>query len=129
MSAFLRNRASLFIFPFVAILFFAGRIDAQTPPGPIRIEVDETRAPQKILHTHLQMPVKPGPLVLYYPEWIPGEHMPDGPIIDMAGLKFTAGEKVLAWRRDLLDMFTFHLDVPQGVSSLDINFDFLLSAP
>jgi len=73
--------------------------------------------------------VKPGPLVLYYPEWIPGEHMPDGPIIDVAGLKFIANGKMIPWRRDLLDMFAFRLDIPDGVSKLDIDLDFLLSAP
>jgi predicted metalloprotease with PDZ domain len=129
MNAFLRTFALLSLSVFAAILFPPARAGAQSAPGPIRLEVDETHAPQKILHTHLQMAVKPGPLVLYYPEWIPGEHMPDGPIINMAGLKFTGGGKTLAWRRDLVDMFTFHLDVPQGVTSLDINFDFLLSAP
>jgi predicted metalloprotease with PDZ domain len=77
----------------------------------------------------MEMPVKPGPLVLYYPEWIPGEHMPDGPIVDVAGLKFAGNGKAIPWRRDLLDMFAFHLDIPEGVSNLDINFDFLLSAP
>jgi predicted metalloprotease with PDZ domain len=100
-----------------------------SPPGPIRLDVDATQAPQKIMHAHMRMPVQPGPLVLYYPEWIPGEHMPDGPISDMAGLKFVANGKMLPWRRDLLDMFAFHLDIPQGVSSLDIDLDFLLSAP
>ena len=109
----------------MAILAMGAR--AQTPSGAIRVEVDSTRAPQKILHTHLQIPVQPGPLVLYYPKWIPGEHMPDGPIINMAGLKFTGAGKTIAWRRDLLDMFAFHLDIPQGVSSLDAEFDFLLS--
>jgi predicted metalloprotease with PDZ domain len=113
----------------VAILFSVTGLAAQTPPGPIRIDVDATRAPQKILHSHLQIPVQAGPLVLLYPEWIPGEHMPDGPIIEMAGLKFTAGGNVIPWRRDLVDMFAFHLDIPQGVSSLDVDFDFLLSAP
>ena len=73
--------------------------------------------------------MKPGPLVLYYPQWIPGEHMPDGPIIDVAGLKFTGNGKAIAWRRDLLDMFAFHLDIPEDVSALDIDLDFLLSAP
>ncbi|HEX4073988.1 MAG TPA: hypothetical protein VHX49_01175 [Candidatus Acidoferrales bacterium] len=102
---------------------------AADPPGPIRLEVDATQAPQKILHAHMEMPVKPGPLVLYYPEWIPGEHMPDGPIVDVAGLKFAGNGKAIAWRRDLLDMFAFHLDIPADVSTLDIRLDFLLSAP
>jgi len=112
-----------------AILAAGAQVSAEAAPGPIHVDVDETRAPQKIVHTHLQMPVQPGPLVLYYPEWIPGEHMPDGPIANMAGLKFTIGGKPIAWRRDLLDMFAFHLDIPQGASTLDIDFDFLLSAP
>lgn len=102
---------------------------AQTSFGPIRVEVDETRAPQKITHAHLEMPVQPGPLVLYYPQWIAGEHMPDGPIINMAGLKFTCAGKTIPWRRDLVDMFAFHLEIPPGVSRLDIDFDFLLAAP
>lgn len=55
--------------------------------------------------------------------------MPDGPIINVAGLKFAAGGKTLPWRRDLVDMFAFHLNIPQGASSLDIDLDFLLSAP
>jgi predicted metalloprotease with PDZ domain len=97
--------------------------------GPIRVEVDTTRAPQKIIHSHLEMPVQAGALELYYPEWIPGEHMPDGPIINMAGLKFMGAGKAIPWRRDLIDMFAFHLDIPQGASTLDIDFDFLLSAP
>src|SRR5271170_3378315 len=97
---------------FVMLTFaVAAPLRAQTPPGPIRLEVDSSQAPQKILHAHLQMPVKPGPLVLYYPEWIPGEHMPDGPIINVAGLKFAVGGKTIPWRRDLVDMFAFHLDI------------------
>jgi predicted metalloprotease with PDZ domain len=112
------------------IVFFAGvNLHAQTPPGPIRLVVDATQAPQKILHAHMQVPVHAGPLTLYYPKWIPGEHMPDGPIIQVAGMKFTVGGKTIPWRRDLVDMFAFHLDVPQGAASLDVDLDFLLSAP
>ncbi len=125
-----RTFRSPLIVTFVALtaLLAGAQVWAQSPSGPIRVEVDETRAPQKIVHTHLQMPVQPGPLVLSYPEWIPGEHEPSGPIIDMAGLKFTANGKMIPWRRDLIDMFGLHLDIPQGAKSLDIDFDFLLSA-
>src|SRR5579862_7861901 len=111
------------------ILALGMRAEAQTPPGPIHLAVDASRAPQKILHSREQIPVKPGPLVLYYAKWIPGEHMPDGPISDVAGLKFTAKGKTIPWRRDLVNMFAFHLDIPAGVESLDADFDFLLSAP
>jgi predicted metalloprotease with PDZ domain len=98
-------------------------------PGPIRLSVDVSQAPQKILHAHMELPVQPGPLTLYYPQWIPGEHMPDGPIIDLAGLTFSAAGKTIPWRRDLVDVFVFHLDIPQGANLLDVHLDFLLSAP
>jgi predicted metalloprotease with PDZ domain len=117
----------------ILILAFAclsgGSVWAQVAPGTIRLEVDATSAPQKILHAKETIPVKPGALSLYYPEWIPGEHAPDGPITDLAGLKFSAGGKTIPWRRDLVEMFTFHLDVPPAVDSLDVQLDFLLSAP
>src|ERR1700729_370302 len=91
----------------------------------ILVTVDATRTQQKLLHTHLMMPVKPGPLTLYYPKWIPGEHGPDGPIANLTGLKFEADGQTIPWQRDLLDVFTFHLEIPHGVSHLDVNYDFI----
>ena len=91
----------------------------------ILITVDATRTRQKLLHTHLVMPVKPGPQTLYYPKWIPGEHGPDGPIANLTGLKFEANGHTVPWQRDLLDVFTFHLEIPNGVSRLDVNFDYI----
>jgi predicted metalloprotease with PDZ domain len=127
MTAFLGKRAAWRVVFAALVLIPCSAPRAATRPGVIRVQVDETLAPQRILHTHLTIPVDPGPLVLYYPQWIPGEHMPDGPINGMAGLKFTAGRKAIPWRRDLLDMFEFHLEIPQGVTSLDVSFDFLIS--
>ena len=85
----------------------------------ISVTVDATKTQQKLLHAHLVMPVKPGPLTLYYPKWIPGEHGPDGPIAGLTGLKFEADGKTIPWQRDLLDVYTFHLEIPAGVSHLD----------
>ena len=91
----------------------------------ISLTVDATRTPQKLLHSHEVIPVKPGPMTIYYPKWIPGEHGPDGPINSVSGLKFEAGGNIIPWKRDLLDVFTFHLDVPAGVSHLNADFDFI----
>ena len=91
----------------------------------ISVTVDATKTQQKLLHTHLVMPVKAGPLTLYYPKWIPGEHGHDGPIANLTGLKFEANGQIIPWQRDLLDVFTFHLEIPQGVSHLDANFDYI----
>src|SRR6266571_4123057 len=80
----------------------------------VHVEVDLRDAPRHIFHSKLTFAVKPGPLTLLYPEWIPGEHGPTGPVSQMAGLKFTTGGKTLAWRRDDVNMFAFHLEVPGG---------------
>jgi predicted metalloprotease with PDZ domain len=98
-----------------------------TPPT-VTIFVDATTAPRKIFHAKLTIPAAPGDLTLYYPKWIPGEHAPDGPVIDLAGLKFFAGGKTLKWRRDLLDGFTIHVEVPTGISEVQAELDFLSPA-
>jgi len=93
----------------------------------VKLEVDATDAPRRLFHAHLTMPAKPGPLTLLYPQWIPGEHAPTGPIANVVGLKIQGGGQTIAWKRDSVNMFAFHLEVPQGVSSLEISFDFISS--
>jgi predicted metalloprotease with PDZ domain len=93
-------------------------------PGPVELTVRLTDPGQKILYVDEVMPVEPGSLTLYYPKWIPGDHSPDGPIEDVMGLEFIAGGQPVAWQRDELDRFTFHLTVPAGVHQLQIRFQF-----
>ena len=89
----------------------------------IRMNVDATDAARNVLHTTLTIPVKPGPLSLFYPKWIPGEHSPTGPINDMVGLRLSGNGKSIPWKRDGVEMFAFYCDVPAGVSQLEITFD------
>jgi predicted metalloprotease with PDZ domain len=91
----------------------------------IDIVLDATDAPRKILHAQLTIPATPGTLTLYYPKWIPGEHAPSGPAIDLAGLKFTANGQFLKWRRDLADNWTIHVEVPGGVQEVHASLDYL----
>lgn len=111
----------------VCVLFFSFYSWAAAPPT-VTIFVDATSAPRKIFHAKLKIPASTGDLTLYYPKWIPGEHAPDGPVTDLAGLKFTAGNKTLKWRRDLLDGFTIHVEVPAGESEVKVELDFLSPA-
>jgi predicted metalloprotease with PDZ domain len=97
-------------------------------PLAIKLDVDATDAPRNLLHARLHIPASPGPLTLFYPKWIPGEHMPSGPINSVTDLAFTANGKPLAWQRDAEDMFAFHLTVPAGADTVDVALDFLLSA-
>ncbi len=94
-------------------------------PGTIALHVDAGDTAQGIFRVHETIPVQPGPLTLLYPQWIPGDHSPTGPIAMLAGLALSAGGKPLAWTRDEYDVYAFHLDVPAGVSSIDAEFQYL----
>jgi predicted metalloprotease with PDZ domain len=102
--------------------FLAATLAAQTP---IRVHVDATDAPTRVFHVQMTIPAAAGPATLLYPEWIPGDHAPDGPILQMAGLYVSAAGKRIAWRRDDVDMFAYHVEVPAGANALDVRFDFL----
>jgi predicted metalloprotease with PDZ domain len=107
------------------ILAFASLVPVAHAGESISLAVDATKTPQKILRVHESMPAKPGPMTVLYPKWIPGEHGPDGPINSVTGLKFEAGGKVIPWKRDLLDVYTFHIDVPAGVTEVHADFDYI----
>jgi predicted metalloprotease with PDZ domain len=113
---------------FFLVLLAATSLAGQTNRPPIALSIDLADAPRKILHARLSIPVQPGPLTLVYPQWIPGEHGPTGPIDNLAGIVFTANGQPLAWRRDDVDMFAFHLDVPSGVNTVEAKTDFLATA-
>jgi predicted metalloprotease with PDZ domain len=98
---------------------------AAAAPPHIGIALDTTDAPRKIFHAQLTIPASPGTLTLYYPKWIPGEHAPSGPVIDLAGLKFTGNGQLLKWRRALDDNWTVLVEVPAGVQEVHASLDFL----
>ena len=98
----------------------------KAPPPSIAITVDASEAPRHILHARLTIPATPGEMTFYYPKWVPGEHGPTGPIAELAGVKFTFNGQPLAWRRDLVDMYAFLVQVPQAATTVEVTLDFLL---
>jgi predicted metalloprotease with PDZ domain len=91
----------------------------------ITLDVDATTISRKILHAHESFSLV-SPLAqtvdLVYPKWIPGNHAPTGPIADLVDLRFTADGKSIAWTRDAVDMFRFHVPVPAGTNLLVADF-------
>jgi len=121
------RKTSLFFLLLISSSLFAQipqTISPQPYPGTISITVDASAAQTKLFHAKLSIPVKPGPLVLMYPKWIPGEHGPTGPVVDLTGLKFTANGQSVPWRRDEIEMYAIHLNVPAGVSTLEASLDY-----
>ena len=95
-------------------------------PGTMMLQVDATDVTRGIFRIHQRIPVdKAGDLVLLYPEWLPGHHSPEGQINKVAGFSPTANGKPLAWSRDTLDVYGFHVTVPEGVSAIDVDFQYV----
>ena len=94
-------------------------------PGTIVLKVDATNLSQQIFRVHASIPVQAGALTLLYPQSLPGNHGPSGPLTQLAGIKFTANGKLVEWTRDPVQVYAFHLDVPAGVTTLEAEYQFL----
>jgi predicted metalloprotease with PDZ domain len=113
-----------------AFLAFSCPRAASAAGEPVTIVLDASQAYRGIAYAHERIPVSgPGPFTLVYPKWIPGEHGPTGPLNDLAALRISANGNEVAWQRDQVDLYAFHVNVPAGVTALDVNFDVLLNAP
>jgi len=107
---------------FLALTLLAA---ARAATPAIDLDVDARDIQRGIQHAHLTLPATAGEMHLLYPKWIQGEHAPSGPIVQITGLKFSAGEHTLQWTRDPLDAFRFRVTVPEGVSAINADFDYL----
>ena len=96
---------------------------AQSQKAPIQITADLSDAPRKVFHAEVDLPVRAGPLTLTTPKWIPGHHRPNGFADNIVGVVFTVNGQPLAWRRDDVDLYQFHVTIPEGVTSLHAHLD------
>lgn len=108
-----------------SLMFVGGSVAAD----PISIEIDARELPRRLLHTTLDIPCKPGELRLWYPKWIPGTHGPKGRVEDLAGLKVeTPDGVVIPWKRHEIDLHSFLVQVPAGVTSIRVKMDTICEA-
>jgi len=127
------RRASLVV---SLAMIVAARALGQSPvsqTNPIRIAADLSEAPRKLYHAEIDLPVKPGPLTLITPQWIPGNHRPTGPVEEITGVVFTAiipgsGAQALPWTRDDVNLYEYHLTIPTGVTSLHAHLDCIVTS-
>lgn len=103
----------------------ASKVVDQAYHGVMTVDVNLTDLERKIMEVRQTIPVKPGPLTLLYPQWIPGAHSPVGTVGKLAGLRILAQGEAIAWKRDTRDMHAFHVVVPHGVKSLELSFQHL----
>jgi predicted metalloprotease with PDZ domain len=93
-------------------------------PGTISLKVDVTDLERHIFNVHEVIPAAPGPLTLLYPEWLPGNHAPRGPIDGIGGLVINANGKRVEWARDPVNIYAFQVQVPAGANRLEVEFQY-----
>lgn len=92
-------------------------------PGTMQLRIDATDTQRGILQVRQRIPVaKPGQMTLLFPKWLPGHHSPSGPVDRLAGLRFSANGQTLRWQRDPVEVFAYHVDVPQGATLVEAEF-------
>ena len=95
-------------------------------PGTIQLTVDASDVTRAIFRVHERVPVSSaGDLVMLYPEWLPGTHSDEGQINKVAGFRATANGRELKWARDNIDVYAFRIAVPEGVKTVDIDFQYV----
>ncbi|MDE1887901.1 MAG: M61 family metallopeptidase [Gammaproteobacteria bacterium] len=107
----------------------ANAVSYTSRDNPEILVLDARDAGRGLMTSTMTIPVKPGAFTFVYPKWIPGEHGPTGPLNDISQLKVSADGRPLAWHRDQVDMYAFHVNVPKGVSKLTVRFTVLMNAP
>jgi predicted metalloprotease with PDZ domain len=115
------------LLPSMLLIACSFAVIAVAQKTPIQITADLSDAPRKLYHAEVDLPVTAGPLTLTTPKWIPGTHRSWANVSDITGVVFTANGQPLAWRRDDVDMFAFHVTVPAGVSTLHAHLDCIVT--
>ena len=94
-------------------------------PGTMTLDIDATDTRRGIFTTRETLTgVAAGHMALLFPQWLPGDHSPTGQLDKLVGLHIRSNGKEIAWTRDPVDVFAFHIDVPEGAKALDIDLQF-----
>ncbi len=113
-------------FTCLALAAFLGASQAFAAAPPIELAVDATDIDHGIFTTHETIPAPAaGEMILLYPQWEIGSHAPTASVADLAGLLIRIDGERVEWRRDPLNVYAFHILVPQGAKKIDIDLQFL----
>ena len=99
-------------------------VDTPYPGGTIALDIDATDIRRGVYRVTQTIPVAPGTrrLTLLFPQWLPGNHAPRGPLNQLADLRFEANGKPLVWQRDPVEVFAFHVSLPENSSAVSARF-------
>jgi predicted metalloprotease with PDZ domain len=122
------RRALILILTALVLARASTRLRAEGPT--MQVEVDARDLARRLLHADIRIPCHAGPLSLWYPKWIPGCHGADGPLQNVGGFRLeTADGKLIPWKRDDVELFCVHCDVPPGANEVRVRLDYICNEP
>ncbi|HET7814021.1 MAG TPA: hypothetical protein VFL13_06580 [Candidatus Baltobacteraceae bacterium] len=99
-----------------------------TQANPMTLVLDARTASRGLMYSRMTIPAHAGSFSFVYPKWIPGEHGPTGPLGNITEIRVGANGHAIPWRRDVTDLYKFHVDVPQGAAAIDVSFTVVTNA-
>ena len=95
--------------------------------GAIKLTVDLSDNARRVARVHEDIPVEKGAkeIVLLYPQWIPGNHSPTGPISKLGGIVTRVDGQRVQWVRDRVNVYAFHVPLAGSAKTVGLDFDYL----
>ncbi|CAM3974333.1 Putative protease with the C-terminal PDZ domain [Novosphingobium lubricantis] len=93
-------------------------------PGTMLLDIDASDVQRRAYRVTQTIPVAAGAseLILLFPQWLPGNHAPRGPLAELVGVQFFVDGKPVAWKRDRVEMNAFHVMLPAGAKAVVAKF-------
>ena len=98
--------------------------DIPYPGGVISLDIDASDTQRGAYRVTETVPVAAGTrdLILQLPQWIPGHHAPAGTIDELVDVRFFVDGKPVRWWRDPVEVYAFHVDLPEGTRAVTAKF-------
>ncbi|OYZ35946.1 MAG: peptidase M61, partial [Novosphingobium sp. 16-62-11] len=93
-------------------------------PGTMTLDIDASDTMRRAYRVTQVIPVAAGAkeLILLFPQWLPGNHGPRGPLAELVGVQFFVDGKPVEWKRDRVEVFAFHVMLPAGAKAVTAKF-------
>ena len=113
---------------------------ARADDGAMRLSIDATDLPRRLLYADLTIPMTAelagpvathgGELALWYPKWVPGSHAPGGPVQNIGWLEFSDQDgAALRWRRTPGEVYRLLVEVPEGSTEVRARIGYICNQP
>ncbi|MFY7836566.1 MAG: M61 family metallopeptidase [Novosphingobium sp.] len=93
-------------------------------PGTMTLDIDASDTMRRAYRVTQVIPVASGAkeLILLFPQWLPGNHGPRGPLAELVGVQFFVDGKPVEWKRDRVEVYAFHVMLPAGAKAVTAKF-------